>query len=364
MNRPFRDGSLQGGPGISDDLWVFKSFMGTPYKIAISLSIALAVFFTLPWFTLYSDAYMAPVVFEGDKGLVRIAFLFVSVFITSLIFFYYNFSGKRIWRPVSAWWLRRILTALVNMVLAILLSVLLARLGRYLMDFQKTFFVFYVFRNLSIGAVAMLVTYAYNAMERSKQDRIKILTLSHEKIETELAMLRTQVDPHFLFNSLSSLAGVIRENQNEAVRFVSHLSDTFRYVLEKHDQNLVTLSEELGFLSAYLYMMQVRFKDGFQVTMGIDEHCQSKKIPQMGLQLLVENAIKHNLVSKQHPLSIDIATGGNHVIVSNTLQPKRTSVKGYGMGLAMLRRHYKLLGKETITVVRTPDEFKVFLPML
>src|SRR6186713_132725 len=166
VNRPFQNGNFQVGGGNSEDLWVFRSMMGTPYKIAFSISVALAVFFTLPWFSVYSDAIQSTVHlptletsfggqsgpqstanslvgFEDGKGLIRISFLFISVFVTGLIFFYYHFSGKRIWLSMPARWMQRVLMALGNVALAVLLSIFLAQLGRHAMDFQKTFFVFY-----------------------------------------------------------------------------------------------------------------------------------------------------------------------------------------------------------------------------
>src|SRR5690606_7475552 len=103
--------------------------------------------------------------------------------------------------------------------------------GVFQIEMTRAFFTIYLFRNLGIAFVCMLVVYAYAVVERSKQDRIKLLTLHNEKTETELVALKTQIDPHFLFNSLNSLSGVIRKDPKEAIRFVSHLSETFRYTL-------------------------------------------------------------------------------------------------------------------------------------
>ncbi len=208
------------------------------------------------------------------------------------------------------------------------------------------------------------MAYAYSAAEKSKLDRINLLTLKNQKMETELSALKAQVDPHFLFNSLNSLTGVIRENQKEAVKFVGHLSETMRYTLDHKDTNLVTLRQEIEYLKSYEFMMKIRFGDGFKIDNQIENGDLDKRLPQFALQLLVENAIKHNKVSKKNPLVIRISTDSEKLKVCNNLQPKTTVSGGYGLGLSNLSKRYELLKMDPIEIDKSHEEFTVTLSLL
>lgn len=337
--------------------------MRNRYKIALSISFMLTLFFALPWISLVGEDYLQQMIPKGN-GWARLGFLAGSVFLSSVLFFQYNLLWDGRLMRASSGWSRRVLHVFINLILIVVVSLAVTRISAYFFDLKRTFFAFALFRNLLIAAVSMLVAYAYEVMEQSKEDRIKYLMLHNEKVETELAMLKTQIDPHFLFNSLNSLTGVIRTNPKEAVHFVNHLSETFRYVLDHRWNNLVPLHHELAFLNAYLYLMKVRFGDGLVVRIEIEERFLSRKIPQYGLQLLVENAVKHNIVSEKRPLQIHITASESSVEVRNNLQLKSQSVKGYGIGLANLNKQYDLLGKPPLAISRTDIEFRVNLHLI
>ena len=208
----------------------------------------------------------------------------------------------------------------------------------------------------------MLVAYVIDLLENLRHEKIKTLTLQHQNVETELAALKAQIDPHFFFNSLNSLNVLIRENTKEALAFVDHLSQSFRYILENKEQKLVTVREELAFLESYLFMMEKRFASGLVVNIRIADDLCARRIPQFALQLLVENAVKHNQVSARHPLTIDIYGEPEHIVVKNNLQ-KKQSAKGYGIGLANLSKRYQLIYNTEITVRTGPTHFEVKLPI-
>jgi len=337
--------------------------MRSRYKIALSISFMLALFFAAPWISLVGEDYLQQMIPRGN-GWARLGFLAGSVFFSSLLFFQCNLFWVGRLTQASSKWSRRILHIIINLVLIVLVSLAISRISFFFFDLKRTFLAFSLFRNLLIAAVSLLVAYAYEVMEQSKQDRIKYLMLHNEKVETELAMLKTQIDPHFLFNSLNSLTGVIRTNPKEAVHFVNHLSETFRYVLDHRLNNLVPLQQEVSFLNSYLYMMGVRFGDGLVVRIALEEKFLARQIPQYGLQILVENAVKHNIVSEKRPLQIHITASESSVEVRNNLQLKTQSVKGYGIGLANLTRQYELLGKPPLEIARTETEFRVNLHLL
>ena len=177
-------------------------------------------------------------------------------------------------------------------------------------------------------------------------------------------MLKSQIDPHFLFNALNSLTGLIRTNSREAIRFVNSLSETFRYTLDNQKQKAVTLREELRFLDSYLFMMKARFGDALRVKTEVKDVHLDKKLPQFALQLLVENAVKHNLVSRSKPLNVSIVSNDQMLIVQNDLQLKTQVTKRYGIGLANLSKRYDLIAGDNIEIERNEHYFRVKLPLL
>ena len=172
-------------------------------------------------------------------------------------------------------------------------------------------------------------------------------------------MLKSQIDPHFLFNALNSLTGLIRTNSREAIRFVNSLSETFRYTLDNQKQKAVTLREELRFLDSYLFMMKARFGDALRVKTEVKDVHLDKKLPQFALQLLVENAVKHNLVSRSKPLNVSIVSNDQMLIVQNDLQLKTQVTKRYGIGLANLSKRYDLIAGDNIEIERN-EHYNIF----
>lgn len=340
--------------------------MHSRYKIIFSISLALTLFFVLPWVSLLEKAGMIKEHVPMVKLRGRLLFLSTSVFFTSLLFFQLNFFEKKKLMPFKNHTRRKTGIIVMNLLLAIIISLILVKIAISIFDVELTaaFFTIYLSRNLGIAFLSMLVVYAYEAVERSKSDRIKLLAIDYEKTETELAMLKTQLNPHFLFNSLNVLTGVIRENPREAIHFVHHLSETFRYTLEKNSTHLAFLRDEFHFLDSYLYMMRRRFGDGLKINIDIQPEQLSRKLPQFALQILIENAIKHNVVSPNKPLMIHILTSCNELTITNNLQVKKQWTQGYGIGLANLKKRYELLGYETVTIDKTEDEFRVKLLLL
>lgn len=339
--------------------------MNSKQKISVAVSVALALFFALPWISIFDQAQQFQQVIPPESARMRLLFMTISVFLGSLMFFQFNFywqsrhgSNKR--------WFSNFGQLLINLILIVLLSGFFHRISIRLLniDPSTSFISLYIIRNLGISVISLLVTYVYVAAERSKLDRINLLTLKNEKMENEMSALKAQIDPHFLFNSLNSLTGVIRQDQKEAIRFVDHLSETLRYTLDHKDDNLVTLHEEIEYLRSYDYMMQIRFEDGFNIDNQIEPGDLEKRIPQFALQLLVENAIKHNIVSAKKPLTIRLASDGNHLKVCNNLHTKKSHARGYGIGLANLSKRYELLGFDPLEINKSKNEFSVTLALI
>lgn len=188
--------------------------------------------------------------------------------------------------------------------------------------------------------------------------------LQQQNLQKELSALKNQLNPHFLFNSLNTLNSLIREN-SEATMFVNKLSHMYRYILQSSDRDLVCLKEELKFLESYSFLIKTRFRQQcFAIDMDISPEHLQMEIPPMALQLLVENAVKHNEMSKNCPLQLKIYSEGNSLVVQNRYHPRTTEVDSTGNGLLNLDKRYFLLRKEKITIQQNENLFTVKLPLI
>lgn len=186
--------------------------------------------------------------------------------------------------------------------------------------------------------------------------------LKHQNLHSELAAIRNQVDPHFLFNSLNSLTALVRGNE-PATLFVRKLSHLYRYILQSSDTELVPLAEELRFLESYIYLIETRYRDRFSVQIDIDPALYSETIPPLALQILVENAVKHNEISETHPLSVKIYSRGTTLYVENTIKPRTALPDRTGFGLNNLQKRFALIKKTQISIIDKGETFSVALPL-
>ena len=181
----------------------------------------------------------------------------------------------------------------------------------------------------------------------------------------EYEHLKSQVNPHFLFNSLNTLSSLIEEDKGKAVDYTSQLADLYRSMLSYKDMDLISLADELEIIYNYMYIQQTRFGNALKLVVDIPEEIRkTKKIIPLALQILVENAIKHNVVSRQAPLIVSIIADEDSIIVKNALHPKITKEKGEGLGLSNIQSRYALLTKKHITYSILNNEYIVSLPLL
>ncbi len=190
--------------------------------------------------------------------------------------------------------------------------------------------------------------------------------LRQENITSQLDALKSQVNPHFLFNSLNTLTYLIPEDENRAVRFVQQLSKVYRYILEIRDRSLITVAEELDFLDAYQFLLKERFGDNLQIHLQIDPAVKQMQMIPLSMQMLLENAIKHNIISKQNPLHIEIVAGTRNgtLLVRNQLQLKQQSQISTQVGLDNIRRRYAFYTNADIQISDDDGWFSVELPLL
>ncbi len=185
------------------------------------------------------------------------------------------------------------------------------------------------------------------------------------KTETaKFESLKNQLDPHFLFNSLNVLTSLIGENPNQAERFTTKLSKVYRYVLEQRNKDLVPISEELRFAKTYMQLLAMRFEDAIEFNIPEEVTDNELKIVPLSLQLLLENAVKHNVVSSSKPLVISIYEENHHLIIKNNINPKEAIGKSTKVGLQNIADRYGLLTDKSVKIEKNKTNFKVSLPLL
>jgi two-component system, LytTR family, sensor kinase len=188
--------------------------------------------------------------------------------------------------------------------------------------------------------------------------------LQRQNVESQLEGLRNQVNPHFLFNSLNTLTWLIPENSDKAVRFVQQLSKVYRYVLESRDAKIVSMREELEFLKSYTYLLYERFGNNLEVRItDIPDSTHCCIVP-LSLQMLFENAIKHNIISQEKKLVIEVFTEQNKLVIRNNIQRKNQVMDSTGVGLENIQNRYLLLTGKTVEIVISQQYFTVILPMI
>jgi len=188
--------------------------------------------------------------------------------------------------------------------------------------------------------------------------------LKRESISAEFETLRNQVNPHFLFNSLNTLTSLIEEDPKTATDFVQKLSGVYRYVLAQKDKETVSLGEELQFIMQYIYLNRIRFGENLRIHVHVEPQYHDRKIVTLALQMLLENAIKHNIISAQKPLSIYIGVYADKVFVRNNLQRKSVMNESNGIGLSNIVHRYSFFTKEEVEIEDDGKEFCVSIPLI
>ncbi|WP_254060885.1 sensor histidine kinase [Mucilaginibacter sp. L196] len=187
--------------------------------------------------------------------------------------------------------------------------------------------------------------------------------LKQAQLRAQLLSLQQQVSPHFLFNSLSTLRTIAPDNETKT--YVIQLANVYRYLLNFNEHHLASVKDELAFMKSYLYILQERFEKALQVSINVPDNFLNYSIPPLSLQLLVENAVKHNILSPEQPLIINIYTDEMpSITVSNSYQPKPSLEESTGMGLQNIKDRYQLLIGKQVEVIQANNLFIVTLPLL
>ena len=224
--------------------------------------------------------------------------------------------------------------------------------------------VYFLFANVSIVVLALSEAYFIILLRKMKTAEMENIQLKEERAKAELASLKEQISPHFLFNTLNSLSSVIRtEKKTDSIDFVENMSQVYRYILDSESNDTVEISEELEFLDAYSFLLKKRFGENLQIKVNIDEYLKKHKIPPMALQILIENVVKHNKLSSVNPIFISIDNREDYLYVQNNINKKK-AVDGHGVGLANLNKRYKMIADCEIEITQSTEQFLVKLPII
>lgn len=318
-------------------------------------------------------AFLPQLMLDKDGGgITAVLVNVVTIFLYSFCCWAFNFYlivGEGMAGKLRTQWARLFLSSVFAFVVSyILLYSVRSHLGQ---DAVFTFRQLYgrrriigvtLFRGSFVNAFLYFIAYILHLSTVSQRAILENQKLKHENLEARLFVLRQQLSPHFLFNSL----GILNTLTADAVvhKYIIELSNIYRYLLTNHEGHLAVLEKEVDFINAYLYVVRERFEDALAVTVNINEADMQKKLPPAALQLLIENAIKHNIVSLDRPLNIQIYTTPGYIVVTNTLNQKRSESHGEGIGLHNIAERYRLLSGGEIIIEKTATEFTVKLPLL
>lgn len=261
--------------------------------------------------------------------------------------------------------LRIFVQMLMGVALALSMRWLIYRFGEpylgYKLDnlFLVATWVLYVLATVIMNSIFIISHF----IDRWKDSIQRAAQLEKEKTLVQFDNLKNQINPHFLFNALSALDSLISENPKLASQFLQHLSRVYRYVLQNKDRTTVPLDVELDFIKNYIFLVETRFQKSMKIKVEVPTEYTDKMIVPVTLQVLIENAIKHNVANEQHPLCIEVNISGEYLTVKNNFQPRNKVETSNGQGLENLRSLYSFLSDLPL-VVEQDHQFKVGVPLL
>ena len=226
---------------------------------------------------------------------------------------------------------------------------------------KSNFFLWIVLTELVIGIIIYLIILSANFSKRLNEFHIQATKAQEDINKYKLSTLRNQVNPHFLFNSLNVLSSLIYSDTEKADDFIAKLANIYRYVLDVQDTEAIEIDREVNFINDYIDLQSIRFGDNIIADINLNSN---KMIIPMALQILVENAIKHNAISDDNKLEISISNNDKYLIISNNLNPKNVEEISHEIGLSNIKARYKYLSDINVEITKNNSNFEVKLPLL
>jgi two-component system, LytTR family, sensor kinase len=300
------------------------------------------------------------------------AYLFLAISIVVFLLWEFNHLTEHLVHR----WRNRLPTALHPLLIlfsASLISVVLACAGSLIvmdlildlpvqLDYahSKLLLAFGFRVNLFVHCVNAIVFF----MNKLKKSQLEAEQLKKISVEAQFEALRNQVNPHFMFNCFNVLSTLVYKDADMSAKFIAQISNVYRYLLHSQERKVVPLQEELSFIESYLYLLQIRYGDNLIVEKDITTNTDEFYVAPASLQMLVENAIKHNIISKNSPLKIRLYSHNGSIVVSNNLQEKQVKEESTHRGLQNIQSRYRLLSDELVKVEKSASEFRVEIPLL
>lgn len=220
-----------------------------------------------------------------------------------------------------------------------------------------------IIRGTVISGLFYFIVYYIHILAETQRNILEIEQLKQARLQASLSSLKEQLSPHFLFNTLNTLSSLTQETTVK--NFVAELAEVYRYVLQYKEADTATLAQELDFIDSYLYIIKTRLEDAIDIEIQVSSHLLNTAIPPLTLQLLIENAVKHNIASASRVLHIHIYNeGDNNLVVQNNVQPKSSMHSNTGIGLGNVLQRYQLLFNKEIQIEKTDSHFTVKLPIV
>lgn len=338
-------------------------------KLIVLTSLAITIFFGISRIGLIirAERLGLPIQVEIIDMLVRTVYTFLA----SLAFFWVNLEFKSISLSsktiyFSTWKSKTALNITAFFVVIFMLGIIHRGVVILLVPGIEKGVRAFAFGNILVQIFAVLGSYIYELIFENHQMALKNTALQKQNADARYETLKNQLNPHFLFNSFNTLNSLITESREKATEFVNNMSDVYRYVLQSSKKDITTVGEELSFLDSYSDMLLKRHNQKLTIDIDVERADEDYLIVPMALQILVENAVKHNVISAGQPLHIKIFSKDGSIVVQNDLQRRRTSGASNGIGLFNLNKRYEYLSGKNIIIKEedTNNTFTVKIPLL
>jgi sensor histidine kinase YesM len=339
--------------------------------IAVVASISIAISILIHFNTILSYLVPAEQYLPGNPHGATLPNILSEVFITFLVTFCLFLLNYFVLKPINSSkrlnYKSILFAILITLIAVTLLSDTFFAIKHFLRSttHSGSFNLLYTFRDLFIAIVVLCCVFVIRNIYEKQAIRLENERLMRENLQSQYESLKNQVSPHFLFNSLTALKSLIRDDTKNALLYLNDLSQVLRYTLQSNTNPTVTLSEETDAAKSYLFLVKMRFNTSLQVEFNIHERYKYHRLPPLAIQTLLENAVKHNEISKRNPLEITIVTTDNEsLVVTNAIREKISTEPGTGIGLSNLAKQYKLLCGKDILISKLNNDFRVEIPLL
>jgi len=341
-----------------------------PYKRLLSLLLLFAV--TVQIIIISYNHYTGFIDVQGPADFfIRLIYSSVLSFLASIFLAYPDLAVIRYLNNRFSWqsrlWQRIALDLFFSVAIAIVAATAITLVAHALDPYQEPLTGVVITNNLIAVVINILLMTALESTvfyTQIREEKHRSEALSQELNKIKFEVLKSQINPHFLFNSLNVLSGLIQKDQDKAQDFVDEFSHLYRYVLESIEEPMVSLEKELDFINAYMYLQQIRYGQSIEYSINIPAAMLQYQLPPLSLQVLFENAIKHNQLTGEAPLNIRIAVAENKLVVSNTYRPKVSKYDRKGIGQQNLERRYALLSDEKPAFRVTENDYIAELPLI